>query len=49
MPVLRAALHPRDLRYPEIAALWRSLLHHVADRRIVTEGQLVAAVRRPYR
>jgi predicted deacetylase len=49
MPVLRAALHPRDLRYPEMAALWRSLLHHVADRRVLTEGQLVAAVRRPYR
>lgn len=40
-PVLRAALHPTDLRYPEIERLWRQLLAGLADRQVVTEGQLL--------
>jgi hypothetical protein len=41
-PVIRFALHPRDIRYGALEALWRRLLGQLADRRIVTEGQLVA-------
>lgn len=41
-PVLRAALHPRDVRYSAIAALWRSLFGQLAVRPVLTEGQLVA-------
>ena len=41
-PVIRFALHPRDIRYGALEALWRRLLGQMADRRIVTEGQLVA-------
>lgn len=41
-PVLRAALHPGDIRYPRIAGLWRDLLGQLAGRRQLTEGQLVA-------
>jgi predicted deacetylase len=40
--VLRAALHPRDLRYPPIAALWHGLLDELAGREILTEGRLIA-------
>ena len=43
-PVLRTALHPRDLRYRSIEALWRRLLGTVARREVVTEGGLVAAL-----
>lgn len=46
-PILRAALHPADLRYPEIERLWRRLLTGLGDRVIVTEGQLLPPVVRP--
>jgi uncharacterized protein len=39
--VVRAALHPADLRYPEIETLWRRLLCQLGDRTIVTEAQLL--------
>jgi hypothetical protein len=39
-PVLRAALHPRDVRFAPIAALWRRLLGELAAREILTEGRL---------
>jgi predicted deacetylase len=42
-PVLRAALHPRDLGYRGIEALWRRLLDPLVDREIVTEGNVAAA------
>lgn len=41
-PVLRAALHPRDVRYASIAALWRNLFGQLPGRPILTEGQVVA-------
>jgi hypothetical protein len=41
--VLRAALHPADIRYPDIMALWRRLLGRLADREVLTEGELIAA------
>ena len=44
-PVLRAALHPSDLRYPAIRALWQRLLIQVRDREVITEGQLIASRR----
>lgn len=40
-PVLRAALHPQDMRHPDLAALWREMLAKLSDRRVVTEWQLV--------
>lgn len=40
-PIIRAALHPRDLAYPTVRRLWRTLLAQLADRRSVTEGWLV--------
>jgi hypothetical protein len=43
-PVLRAALHPRDLRHRGIEALWHRLLGTLARREVVTEGQLAAAL-----
>lgn len=43
-PVIRAALHPRDVQYGSIESLWRRLLGRVLEREIVTEGQLVAAL-----
>jgi predicted deacetylase len=39
--VVRAALHPADLRYPAMEQLWRRLFAQLADREIVTEGRLV--------
>jgi hypothetical protein len=39
--VMRVALHPRDTRYRSIEALWRRLLSQLADRSIITEGELV--------
>jgi uncharacterized protein len=42
-PVLRAALHPSDLRYRGIEALWGRLLRQVSSREVVTEGELAAA------
>jgi predicted deacetylase len=39
--VVRVALHPTDLRYPSIVRLWQTLLSQLADRRVVTECQLV--------
>jgi uncharacterized protein len=42
-PVLRAALHPRDLTYRGIEAMWRRLLGPLIDREIVTEGNIAAA------
>jgi hypothetical protein len=39
--VVRAALHPADLRYPEMETLWRRLLAQLGDRSIVTEAQLI--------
>lgn len=39
--VVRAALHPADLRYPAMETLWRRLLSQLGDRSIVTEGQLM--------
>jgi hypothetical protein len=43
-PVLRAALHPADLRHRSIEALWRRLLAATRGREIVTEGDLAAAL-----
>ena len=43
-PVVRAALHPRDLRFGSIEWLWRRLLGQLAAREVVTEGELVAAL-----
>ena len=40
-PILRAALHPTDIRYPRIADLWRGMFAQLAGRRQLTEGQLV--------
>jgi len=40
-PVLRAAIHPADVRYPPIEHLWRRLLSQLDDRDIVTEAQLL--------
>ena len=42
--VIRLALHSRDIRYGALEALWRRLLGQLADRRIVTEGQLLQPV-----
>jgi hypothetical protein len=39
--VIRAALHPADLRYPAMEALWRRLFVRLGDRSIVTEAQLI--------
>lgn len=39
--IIRAALHPADLRYPAMATLWRRLLSQLGERRIVTEAQLI--------
>jgi predicted deacetylase len=44
-PVLRAALHPADLRYPPIQHLWQRLLTQVRGREVLTEGQLIASRR----
>jgi uncharacterized protein len=42
-PVLRAALHPADLRYPSMRALWRRLLvPQISARRVVTEAGLLS-------
>jgi predicted deacetylase len=46
-PVLRAALHPADIRYRAIERLWRRLLTDLRDRQVVTEGQLVQCAARP--
>jgi predicted deacetylase len=43
--VLRAALHPRDLRYRGIERVWRRLLGRLAERTVLTEGQLVTEIR----
>lgn len=43
-PVIRVALHPRDIRYGTIESLWRRLLGQLANRSLVTEGQLVRPV-----
>jgi uncharacterized protein len=43
-PVLRAALHPTDLRHRSTEALWRRLLSATGDREIVTEGALAATL-----
>lgn len=43
-PVLRAALHPQDLRHTGIESLWRRLLNTLSRREVVTEGGLVAAL-----
>jgi len=43
-PVLRAALHPADVRHRSIEALWRRLLGAMEGREIVTEGDLAAAL-----
>jgi predicted deacetylase len=42
-PVVRAALHPQDLGYRGIEALWRRLLDPLVERDIVTEGNIAAA------
>jgi hypothetical protein len=39
--IIRVALHPADLRYPAMEALWRRLFLRLGDRRIVTEAQLL--------
>ena len=44
--VIRASLHPADLRYPAIEALWRRLRSQLADRSIVTEAQLLPPLAR---
>jgi len=43
-PVLRAALHPRDIRHPRIEALWQRLLGQLTDRAVMTEGQLLSRI-----
>lgn len=43
-PVIRAALHPCDLRFGRVESLWRHLLAKLAIREVVTEGELVAAL-----
>jgi predicted deacetylase len=43
-PVIRAALHPRDLGFESIEWLWRRLLAQLSVREVVTEGELVAAL-----
>jgi len=43
-PVVRAALHPRDLGFGSIESLWRQLLAQLAAREVVTEGELVATL-----
>jgi predicted deacetylase len=43
-PVLRAALHPADLRHRGIETLWRRLLGAMEGRQVVTEGALAAAL-----
>lgn len=43
-PVVRAALHPGDLRFRGIELLWRRLLGQVSSREVVTEGELAAAL-----
>jgi hypothetical protein len=40
-PVIRVALHPHDIRYRAIECLWRRLLGQLANRSLITEGQLV--------
>jgi uncharacterized protein len=40
-PVIRIALHSRDIRYGAIESLWRRLLGQLANRSLVTEGQLL--------
>jgi predicted deacetylase len=40
--VVRAAMHPTDLRYPAIEQLWRRLFAQLDDRQIVTEAQLLS-------
>ena len=42
VPVLRAALHPLDIRHRGIESHWRHLLAVLADRAVVTEGQLLS-------
>lgn len=39
--VIRAALHPADLRYPAMEAFWRRLFMRLSDRSVVTEAQLI--------
>lgn len=39
--VVRAAMHPTDLRYPTMEQLWRRLFSQLDDREIVTEAQLM--------
>lgn len=41
-PVLRASLHPQDLWYRGIEALWRRLLDPLIDRVVVTAGSVAA-------
>lgn len=43
-PVLRAAIHPRDLAFGRIELLWRRLLGRLGSREIVTEGELAASL-----
>ena len=43
-PVLRAAMHPTDLRHRSTEELWRRLLDALTGREIVTEGDLAAAL-----
>lgn len=43
-PVVRAALHPRDVQYASLESLWRRLFSQLAARTVLTEGQLVAAL-----
>ena len=43
-PVVRAALHPRDVQYASLESLWRKLLGQLAARTVVTEGELVATL-----
>lgn len=43
-PVLRAALHPGDLRFGDLESLWHRLLNQLRGREIVTESELVASL-----
>jgi len=44
--VIRAALHPADLRYPAMEALWRRFFSRLGDRSIVTQAQLIPPLHR---
>ena len=42
--VLRAALHPADIRHADIRDLWLWLFGQLTGREVLTEGELITAV-----